>query len=85
MARGGHAMPRHGHALVTLVKWRCWQVVALMQKGERMLQGSREGRVGPGPTPILSMGLKFNPACQVFDQMPERKIFLNFEKIFGGV
>jgi hypothetical protein len=31
------------------------------------------------------MGSKFYPACNVFDRMPARKIFLNFEILFGGL
>jgi hypothetical protein len=31
------------------------------------------------------MGSIFHPACQVFDQKPEREIFLNFEILFGGL
>jgi hypothetical protein len=31
------------------------------------------------------MGSKIYPACNVFDRMPARKIFLNFEILFGGL
>jgi hypothetical protein len=78
-------MPRHGHALVIVSKWRCWQGGALVLRGEECLQSCREGRVGLGPTQNLSMGLIFLSAHKVFDKMPERNLFSNFEKIFGGV
>ena len=53
--------------------------------GEVMLQGSRGGQGWTWSKPKLSMGTISPPACQVFDIMPERKILLNFEMIFGGL
>ena len=32
-----------------------------------------------------SMGIKFPSAHKLFDKMPERKLFLNFSNLFGGL
>jgi hypothetical protein len=32
-----------------------------------------------------SMGMNSSPASQVFDEMPERNLFLNFANLFGGL
>ena len=85
MARGGHAMPRHGHAIVMVSKWRCWQGWALVLRGEWRCQGAVVAQVGPSPTPNFSMGNHLIPALKVFEEKPERKVFSKFEILFGGL
>jgi hypothetical protein len=41
-------------------------------------------RVGPGLLQIFSMGTILHPAQQVFDEMPERNYFLNFQRFLVG-
>jgi hypothetical protein len=57
----------------------------MVQGGERMVQGCRGGQGWTWSPPKLSMGTILYPAQQVFDEMPARKRFLNFGKIFGGL
>ena len=50
--------------------------------GDKVQRGLR---LGPSPAPNFSMGNNLIPACKLFDQMPARKIFLNFAILFGGL
>jgi hypothetical protein len=59
--------------------------MALMLKSVLRFQGCREGPGLDLVFPNFSMGTIFHPACNVFDRMPARKIFLNFEILFGGL
>jgi hypothetical protein len=71
--------------LVKMTNVQCLQVMELMLRGEVMLQGSRGGQGWTWSKPKLSMCTNSISAHQVFDIMPERNLFSNFEKIFGGV
>jgi hypothetical protein len=78
-------MPRHGHAIVMVSKWRCWQGLALVLGGVMKLQSCREAQGWTWSNQIFSMGNIPHPACKVFEVMPARKIFSNFEILFGGL
>jgi hypothetical protein len=68
-----------------MTNFQCLQVLELMLRGEVRLQGSRGGQGWTWSKHKLSMGSNFNSAHKVFVEMAERNLFLNFEKIFGGV
>lgn len=44
MAWCGHAMPRHGHAIVKVSQLQCLQVMEMVQGSEVMLKDSRGGQ-----------------------------------------
>jgi hypothetical protein len=52
---------------------------------ERVARASEEGQSGLGLLQKFGMGNNFVPALKVFDIMPERKMFLNFAILFGGL
>jgi hypothetical protein len=78
-------MPWHGHAIVTEGKWRggtgadgCGEVRGRCQGAERV-------RLDQVHLKFFSMGSMVDPACKLFDQMPERNLFSKFGNSFGGL
>jgi hypothetical protein len=57
----------------------------MVQGCEGMLKGSRGGQGWTWSPLIFSMGTNFTSAHHVFDKMPARNLFSNFEILFGGL